>query len=634
MSPGKPPECHWGKPLIILASNSWPSSGNPVTPVAAATHNPYSSLTDVSNVALQTHVVSRVTQHSKKTTTTGVTTTIPRKQTRNSTYKVGESSRRSKRSKIPALQSDTPVSNCYSSSTPPKSKHPIDRDIIRQNTGIKLFAKRGTDGQTYNLLTGNEVVGLIIGDFDTCVEQRDIVIEKHCEGSSESGESICAWRSFVLAILVDGYTMVEIERLYFHREKESKLRCDKYSNIRQSVAEGNTDLALLGKPVVLSSSFTGGPRYLSACEAPWRIFGFETHYRTPSVRRLSFHLPGEQTVLYDENSDLETVMHKPSVSQSIFEDLIISDAEKRNVCLFYMEQLLRLRGCSLRNWPVMPYPDNRYITEFDNRLIYDETDYNPVELQTEYERLIRRRGDIALNVASSGIASLLMSGGRMVHLRFHIPVNIDETSTCSISSQSDLGALSKNVLKLTKNMRLTVGAWPEDVIEILSSIVDFTYPNILDNINDPSYFNEKVVLVPTNEVVDNINEHLLDKFPGEEIVYLSCNSVDKTECNATIDQSIFSPGFINGLKFFGVPNHRLALKVGVPAMLLRNINQPNGLCNGTRPRVLKLTERTLERRVGEMCFEDLRIVWMEAGSYITYGGSGIKFFLDGPMVDR
>ncbi|GKF33665.1 ATP-dependent DNA helicase PIF1-like protein [Tanacetum coccineum] len=138
----------------------------------------------------------------------------------------------------------------------------------------------------------------------------------------------------------------------------------------------------------------------------------------------------------------------------------------------------------------MPYPDSRYITEFGNRLIYEETDFNPVELQTEYERLyasltteqkgvydtimnyvetgtggvyfvygyggtsktflwktlavgIRRRGDIVLNVASSGIVSLLMFGGRTAHSGFHIPINIDETSTCSISAQCDLGALLK-----------------------------------------------------------------------------------------------------------------------------------------------------------------------------------------------
>ncbi|GJX81053.1 ATP-dependent DNA helicase PIF1-like protein [Tanacetum coccineum] len=51
-----------------------------------------------------------------------------------------------------------------------------------------------------------------------------------------------------------------------------------------------------------------------------------------------------------------------------------------------------------------------------------------------------------------------------------------------------------------------------------------------------------------NDVVDSINEHLLEKLLGEEMVYLSCDSVDKTERNAAIDQSIFSPEFINGLK--------------------------------------------------------------------------------------
>ncbi|PWA95243.1 Aspartic peptidase [Artemisia annua] len=49
------------------------------------------------------------------------------------------------------------------------------------------------------------------------------------------------------------------------------------------------------------------------------------------------------------------------------------------------KKLMRSRGTTLRHWPEVPYPDERYITKFGNRLIYDETDYNPVELQSEYE---------------------------------------------------------------------------------------------------------------------------------------------------------------------------------------------------------------------------------------------------------
>nr|GEV99452.1 hypothetical protein [Tanacetum cinerariifolium] len=159
--------------------------------------------------------------------------------------------------------------------------------------------------------------------------------------------------------------------------------------------------------------------------------------------------------------------------------------------LCFISKNLCDRGTTLRCWPEMPYPDERYIFEVGNRLIYDELDYNPAELQSEYERLyvslntkhksvydtiiksietgqigvyilyygyggtgktflwktlaagIRRKGDTVLNVASSDIAYLLMLGGQTANSRFYIPINIDETSTCSICPQSDLGALLK-----------------------------------------------------------------------------------------------------------------------------------------------------------------------------------------------
>lgn len=39
-------------------------------------------------------------------------------------------------------------------------------------------------------------------------------------------------------------------------------------------------------------------RYISPCEAIWRINSFDIHYRTPSVQRLSYHLPGEQSIIF------------------------------------------------------------------------------------------------------------------------------------------------------------------------------------------------------------------------------------------------------------------------------------------------------------------------------------------------
>ena len=54
---------------------------------------------------------------------------------------------------------------------------------------------------------------------------------------------------------------------------------------------------------------------------------------------------------------------------------------------------------------------------------------------------IRSDGGIALAVASSGIAALLLENGRTAHSRFKIPLNLDNLSTCNITSNSILAEL-------------------------------------------------------------------------------------------------------------------------------------------------------------------------------------------------
>jgi PIF1-like helicase len=51
------------------------------------------------------------------------------------------------------------------------------------------------------------------------------------------------------------------------------------------------------------------------------------------------------------------------------------------------------------------------------------------------------QGEIVLCVASSGIASLLLMGGRTSHSTFKIPIEIHKDSTCSIGKNSDLAGL-------------------------------------------------------------------------------------------------------------------------------------------------------------------------------------------------
>jgi ATP-dependent DNA helicase PIF1 len=52
--------------------------------------------------------------------------------------------------------------------------------------------------------------------------------------------------------------------------------------------------------------------------------------------------------------------------------------------------------------------------------------------------------------------------------------------------------------------------------------------------------------------------------------------------------SLYLVEFLNTLQFNNIANHKLELKVGVPILLLRNLNQSIGLCNGTRLIVKRL----------------------------------------------
>lgn len=56
---------------------------------------------------------------------------------------------------------------------------------------------------------------------------------------------------------------------------------------------------------------------------------------------------------------------------------------------------------------------------------------------------IRKDRKVALAVASSGIAAILLSGGRTAHSVFKLPLNLvnEETPTWNISKSSDRGAL-------------------------------------------------------------------------------------------------------------------------------------------------------------------------------------------------
>ncbi|XP_058753122.1 uncharacterized protein LOC131626307 [Vicia villosa] len=434
----------------------------------------------------------------------------------------------------------------------------------------------------------------------------------------------------------------------------------------------------------------------------------------------------------------------------------------KNLTLTEIEILLQANRRTLHDYKPIPYPNGYVLEQLGNRLIYEERMYNVAVMKSEFEELyraltdeqrhiydeittavenqsggvfflhgyggtgktymwktlatsLRSKHEIVLTVASSGIASLLLPGGRTAHSKFKLPVPTLENSTCGIDYDDDYGELlrqskliiwdeapmaskfcfealdktlrdvmstygnstkvfggkvvvfggdfrqilpviprgsrsdivhsainasyiwnSVKVLTLTKNMRLQGGQteqekqdiadfskWllklgegriaepndgyadieiPRDILiedfhDPIVAIVNSTYPSFLDNYQSYDYLKSRAILASTIEVVDQINTHILNLMPGESKEYYSSNSVDRSEIHDNSILEVLSPEFLSSLRTSGLPNHHITLKVGCPIMLMRNIDQSEGLCNGTRLIVTKMASHVLEAQI-------------------------------------
>ncbi len=416
-----------------------------------------------------------------------------------------------------------------------------------------------------------------------------------------------------------------------------------------------------------------------------------------------------------------------------------------NEALNQIEHYLQSNGMSLENFPHMPIPliqnvHSNYANDNLDQLIYEERSYDTFHLTEQvrqnipllnkeqrsiYDKVIqaidnecgcffidgpagtgktflynillanvRSHGDIAIAVASSGIAAQLISGGRTAHSRFKIPFKIDEFSTCKISRNDKLARLINmaklfvwdeapmmhkfvfeavdrtfrditqvnkpfggkvfvfggdfrqvlpiiphslradvvsaslirsslwvhiKIMKLSKNMRLqqtcnplenlkqkqfgefllkvgdgiyTTNPGTEDIITLpsdivilkgtLTSLIDFVYPDLVENSGNANYMVSKAILTPKNVNVEAISDIIMERIPGEVILYPSADLVDLPD-DSTIEQpQAYSPEFLRSLKIPELPPGELKLKLGIPIILLRNLNPSEGLCNGTR----------------------------------------------------
>jgi len=142
--------------------------------------------------------------------------------------------------------------------------------------------------------------------------------------------------------------------------------------------------------------------------------------------------------------------------------------------------------------------------------------------------------------------------------------------------------------------------FPSDIIMSngnLMNLIDFVYPNLAENVGNANYMVNRAILTSKNADVDMISNIIIDRLPGEIKVYPSADSIDLTEGNHRQQPQVYSPEFLRSLKISNLPPGELRLKVGIPIILLRNLNPSEGLCNGTRLIVRNLQNKVIDAEI-------------------------------------
>ncbi|KAF7807329.1 helicase-like protein [Senna tora] len=451
----------------------------------------------------------------------------------------------------------------------------------------------------------------------------------------------------------------------------------------------------------------------------------------------------------------------------------MDDQRLKDITLAEIENILRINGRSLRDFPPMPLPNDALMSNLQNMLISEELNYDKELLRSQHSTLLstltleqkniynlvmdavsHEHGGVffvnGFGVASSGIASQLIQGGRTTHSRFAIPLQCNENSTCNIMQGSDLANLlihtkliiwdeapmshrfffealdrtlrdicgnnnpdcytklfggkvvvfggdfrqilpviprgshqdtvlsslnssyiwdSCKVLTLTKNMRLGTSNtdlenqdivefadWilkigdgevgevlndeekeitiPTDllitnVVDPIQSIVESTYPFFADNYRNYDFIRERAILAPMLDDVSSINDYMLSLLPGEEITYLSSDSISNQDPDSEL-ANMYTTEFLNIISGSGLPYHQLRLKFGAPIMLLRNIDKSMGLCNGTRLIVASLCKHVIEATIISGKFTGERVI--VARMVISPSDSRLPFKFTGERV--
>ena len=129
------------------------------------------------------------------------------------------------------------------------------------------------------------------------------------------------------------------------------------------------------------------------------------------------------------------------------------------------------------------------------------------------------------------------------------------------------------------------------LVSELAGLYERVFPPVeLDTAHDyPEFFRSRAILTPFNDVAMEMNSELLNRMHADIHLRLVENTADVQD--PTLQE--YSTESLQGIQLAGLPLSTLALKIGAPVMLLRNLDQASRLNNGSRMIFLALDKGSL-----------------------------------------
>ncbi|KAI9909093.1 hypothetical protein PsorP6_015194 [Peronosclerospora sorghi] len=129
--------------------------------------------------------------------------------------------------------------------------------------------------------------------------------------------------------------------------------------------------------------------------------------------------------------------------------------------------------------------------------------------------------------------------------------------------------------------------------ETLEALINKVYPSLPLRFAEQGCVDGRAILTTKNAAVNQLNDTIAALIPGEEHVYLSADSVAADDDQAVV----YGAEFLNTITVAGMPPHRLALKIRISVILLRDLDAGTGLFKETRLIVRRLGRRVIVAKI-------------------------------------